>query len=231
MQRPSSQAHVGPIAQSVELTFDSDIEVVTPQLEKIQFTKFWRVPLSRQTSSRAPVGGYGRWRCSSTAKQPGSSARASMATRNSIPAPSTSCSSCPQARAKVSPCHSETFSCRIPIGRQGGQHIGRGVKPVATRYLAFRNFDTDGSSGWWARGHPAQNGHHQQDRQITRRNTRFVLKAGQRRPAGTLDHLRHPPAGAKSSGPMLSLVLTNCRRAHRKEEINETRHRQVHTHS
>jgi len=43
----------------IELTFDSDIEVVTPELEKIQFTNSGEVLLSRPDKLRAHrVGGY-----------------------------------------------------------------------------------------------------------------------------------------------------------------------------
>lgn len=45
--------------KTVELTFDSDIEVITPQLEKIQFTNSGEVLLSRPDKLRAHrVGGY-----------------------------------------------------------------------------------------------------------------------------------------------------------------------------
>ena len=45
--------------KSIELTFDSDIEVITPQLEKIQFTNSGEALLSRPDKLRAHrVGGY-----------------------------------------------------------------------------------------------------------------------------------------------------------------------------
>jgi hypothetical protein len=45
--------------QTIELKFDSDIEVVTPELEKIQFTNSGEVLLSRPDKLRAHrVGGY-----------------------------------------------------------------------------------------------------------------------------------------------------------------------------
>jgi len=45
--------------QTIELTFDSDIEVITPQLEKIQFTNSGEVLLSRPNKMRARrAGGY-----------------------------------------------------------------------------------------------------------------------------------------------------------------------------
>ena len=45
--------------KTVELTFDSDIEVITPQLEKIQFTNSGEALLSRPDKLRAHrVGGY-----------------------------------------------------------------------------------------------------------------------------------------------------------------------------
>jgi len=45
--------------KNIELTFDSDIEVVTPQLEKIQFTNSGEALLSRPDKMRAHrVGGY-----------------------------------------------------------------------------------------------------------------------------------------------------------------------------
>ena len=45
--------------KTIELTFDSDIEVITPQLEKIQFTNSGELLLSRPDKLRARrVGGY-----------------------------------------------------------------------------------------------------------------------------------------------------------------------------
>ena len=45
--------------KTIELTFDSDIEVITPQLEKIQFASSGEVLLSRPDKMRAHrVGGY-----------------------------------------------------------------------------------------------------------------------------------------------------------------------------
>ncbi|MCP4285707.1 MAG: DUF2092 domain-containing protein [Gammaproteobacteria bacterium] len=45
--------------QTIELTFDSDIEVITPQLEKIQFTNSGEALLSRPDKLRAlRMGGY-----------------------------------------------------------------------------------------------------------------------------------------------------------------------------
>ena len=45
--------------KAIELTFDSDIEVVTPQFEKIQFTNSGEVTLNRPDKLRAHrVGGY-----------------------------------------------------------------------------------------------------------------------------------------------------------------------------
>ncbi|MBP1750733.1 MAG: putative rane protein [Deltaproteobacteria bacterium] len=45
--------------KAIEITFDSDIEVITPQLEKIQFTNSGDVLLSRPNKLRAHrVGGY-----------------------------------------------------------------------------------------------------------------------------------------------------------------------------
>ncbi len=45
--------------KTIELTFDSDIEVITPQLEKIQFTNSGHALLSRPDKLRAHrIGGY-----------------------------------------------------------------------------------------------------------------------------------------------------------------------------
>jgi hypothetical protein len=50
--------HVGS-QQTIQLTFDSDIEVITPQLEKIQFANSGELLLSRPDKLRAHrVGGY-----------------------------------------------------------------------------------------------------------------------------------------------------------------------------
>jgi hypothetical protein len=47
------------VQQSIEISFDSDIEVITPQLEKIQFTNSGEALLSRPDRFRASrVGGY-----------------------------------------------------------------------------------------------------------------------------------------------------------------------------
>ena len=45
--------------QTMSLTYDSDIEVITPELQKIQFTSSGQVPLSRPDKLRASrTGGY-----------------------------------------------------------------------------------------------------------------------------------------------------------------------------
>ena len=45
--------------KTIELTFDSDIEIITPELEKIQFTNSGKAVLSRPDKLRAHrVGGY-----------------------------------------------------------------------------------------------------------------------------------------------------------------------------
>ena len=45
--------------KTIQLTFDSDIEVITPQLEKIQFTNSGEAHVSRPDKLRAHrVGGY-----------------------------------------------------------------------------------------------------------------------------------------------------------------------------
>jgi hypothetical protein len=53
--------------KTIQLTFDSDIEVITPQLEKIQFTSSGETLLSRPNKLRAyRKGGMPMWRCSSS---------------------------------------------------------------------------------------------------------------------------------------------------------------------
>ena len=55
--------------KTIELTFDSDIEVITPQLEKIQFTNSGEALLSRPDKLRATVwAAILMWSCFSTAR-------------------------------------------------------------------------------------------------------------------------------------------------------------------
>lgn len=71
--------------KTIELRFDSDIEVITPQLEKIQFTNSGEALLSRPDKLRAHrVGGYADVALYFDGKPSAFSASTSTATRSSM---------------------------------------------------------------------------------------------------------------------------------------------------
>ena len=64
--------------KAIEFTFDSDIEIITPEVEKIQFTNSGEALLRRPDKLRAHrVAAMRTWRSTSTARPPASSARTS----------------------------------------------------------------------------------------------------------------------------------------------------------
>jgi hypothetical protein len=136
--------------KTIEITFDSDIEVITPQLEKIQFTSSGEVLLSRPDKIRARrVGGYADVEMVFDGKvvsilgknvngyaqfdAPGTLDQLFEALREGYGV------ALPGADLLVS----RPFDVLI-AGVQEAKHIGRGVvEGVECEHLAFRNGDTD----------------------------------------------------------------------------------------
>jgi len=136
--------------KTIELTFDSDIEVITPQMEKIQFTNSGGALLSRPNQLRAQrVGGYADVAMvfdgktvSIVAKHlngyaqfeaPGSVDQLFAALRAGHGI------SLPFADLLLSNSHDA-----LVAGVMEAKHIGRGViDGRECEHLAFRNFDTD----------------------------------------------------------------------------------------
>jgi len=136
--------------QTLELTFDSDIEVITPELEKIQFTNSGEAMLRRPDRLRAHrVGGYadvalyfdGR-ELSVHGRNVNGFAQAAM--------PGT----LDQLFAALRDGHGVALPgadfltsnpyAALAEGVLEAKHIGRGViDGVECEHLAFRNFDTD----------------------------------------------------------------------------------------
>ncbi len=136
--------------QTIELSFDSDIEVITPQMEKIQFTNSGGALLSRPNQLRAQrVGGYADVAMVFDGKTVSIVARhldgyAQFAAPGSVDQLFEALRaghgiSLPFADLLLSNSY-ET----LVAGVMEAKHIGRGV--IAGReceHLAFRNFDTD----------------------------------------------------------------------------------------
>lgn len=136
--------------KTIELTFDSDIEVITPQLEKIQFTNSGAALLSRPDKLRAHrVGGYADVALFFDGKTvniygkhvngyaqfdaPGTVDQLIEALRMGHGV------ALPGADLLVS----NAFDV-LMADVQEAKHIGRGViDGVECEHLAFRNFDTD----------------------------------------------------------------------------------------
>jgi hypothetical protein len=136
--------------QTIELTFDSDIEVITPQLEKIQFTNSGEALVSRPDKLRAHrVGGYADVALYFDGKT------ASVFGKNvngyaQFAAPGT----LDQLFAALRAGHgvalpgadfllSNPYAALVAEVMEA-KHIGRGViDGVECEHLAFRNFDTD----------------------------------------------------------------------------------------
>ena len=136
--------------KTIELTFDSDIEIITPQLEKIQFTNSGEALLSRPDKLRAHrVGGYadvalffdgktvtiyGKHINSYTQfDAPGTVDQLIEALRQGYGI------ALPFADLILS----NSYNVLV-AGVQEAKHIGRGViDGLECEHLAFRNFDTD----------------------------------------------------------------------------------------
>jgi hypothetical protein len=136
--------------QNIELTFDSAIEIITPQLEKIQFTNSGEVLLHRPDKLRAHrVGGYADVAMvfdGKTVSIYGKHVNGYLR----LPAPGTIDQlveflreghgvSLPGADLLLS----NSYDVLV-AGVQEAKHIGRGViDGVECEHIAFRNFDTD----------------------------------------------------------------------------------------
>ncbi|MHB8788553.1 MAG: DUF2092 domain-containing protein [Desulfobulbaceae bacterium] len=136
--------------KTIELTFDSDIEVITPQLEKIQFTNSGEVLLNRPDKLRAHrLGGYAdvamvfdgkavsiygkRINGYAQFEAPGSVDQLLEALRAGHGV------SLPGADLLLS----NSYDVLV-AGVREAKHIGRGVVDGRQcEHLAFRNFDTD----------------------------------------------------------------------------------------
>jgi hypothetical protein len=136
--------------KTIDLTFDSDIEVITPQLEKIQFTNSGEVLLSRPDKLRAHrVGGYADVALFFDGKTvsvygkhingyaqfdaPGTVDQLIEALRLGHGV------ALPGADLLLS----NSYDVLV-AGIKEAKHIGRGViDGVECEHLAFRNFDTD----------------------------------------------------------------------------------------
>lgn len=136
--------------KTIELTFDSDIEVITPELEKIQFTNSGEALLSRPDKLRAHrVGGYSDVEMVFDGK--------------TVSIFSKQINSCAQFDAPGSVDNlievlraghgvalpgadlllSNSYDALV-AGVREAKYIGRGViDGVECEHLAFRNFDTD----------------------------------------------------------------------------------------
>lgn len=136
--------------KTIELTFDSDIEVVTPQLEKIQFTNSGEALLSRPDKLRAHrVGGYAEVALFFDGK----TARIFSKSINGyaqFDAPGTVDQLLEALRSGQGVSMpfgdlllSDPYAALV-AGVKDAKHIGRGViDGVECEHLAFRNFDTD----------------------------------------------------------------------------------------
>ena len=136
--------------QTIQLTFDSDIEVITPQLEKIQFTNSGEALLNRPDKLRAHrVGGYAEVEMVFDGKTVAILGK-SVNGYAQFDAPGTVDHliealrlghgvSLPGADLLLS----NSYEALI-AGVKESKHIGRGViDGVDCEHLAFRNFDTD----------------------------------------------------------------------------------------
>ena len=136
--------------KTIELSFDSDIEVITPELEKIQFTNSGEALLSRPDKLRAhrisghadvklffdgktvsvfgkSINGYAQFEAPGTVDQLIAALRAGHGV------------ALPGADLLLS----NSYEVLV-AGVKEAKHIGRGIiDGVECEHLAFRNFDTD----------------------------------------------------------------------------------------
>ncbi len=136
--------------QALELTFDSDIEVITPELEKLQFTNSGEVLLNRPDKLRAHrKGGYADVEMVFDGKT------VSILGKNlngyaQLEAPGNVDQLLEALRAGhgialpgADLLQSKSYDALV-AGVLEAKHIGRGViDGVECEHLAFRNFDTD----------------------------------------------------------------------------------------
>ena len=222
--------------KTMQLAFDSDIEVITPQLEKIQFTNSGEALLSRPDKLHAHrVGGYSDVALFFDGKTVRYLRKACQRLRTvRCPGQRGPADRGPAGRAMASRCPVPTCSCPIHMivlvaGVQEAKYIGHGViDGVTCEHLAFRNFDTDWQL-WVEVG----------ERPIPRKLV-ITSKTLNSAPQYTLrvkewktgiepspdDFTFTPPANAKMLDPMRSSNSMSCRRMHRKEKIHETHHMQ-----
>jgi hypothetical protein len=136
--------------KTIELTFDSDIEIITPQMEKIQFTNSGDMLLSRPNKIRAHrIGGYAdvalffdgktvsiygkRTNSYAQLDVPGTVDQLIEALREGYGV------ALPGADLLLSNSYQV-----LAAGVLEGKHIGRGViDGIECEHIAFRNFDTD----------------------------------------------------------------------------------------
>lgn len=136
--------------KTIELTFDSDIEVITPQLEKIQFTNSGDVLLSRPDKLRAHrVGGYADVKLVFDGKTVGIHGK-SINGYAQFDAPGTVDQLIEALRSGhgvalpgMDLLLSRPYDALVREVKES-KHIGRGViDGLECEHLAFRNFDTD----------------------------------------------------------------------------------------
>jgi len=136
--------------QTIELKFDSDIEVVTPELEKIQFTNSGEVLLSRPDKLRAHrVGGYADVALffdGKTASIYGKNLNAYA--QFEVPGSVDNLIEAMRAGHGVALPGADLLLSRpydaLVADVIEAKHLGRGViDGVQCEHLAFRNFDTD----------------------------------------------------------------------------------------
>jgi hypothetical protein len=136
--------------KTMEFTFDSDIEVITPQLEKIQFTNSGDVLVSRPDKLRAHrVGGYAEVTLYFDGKTVSIFGK-SINGYAQFDAPGTLdqlFEALRSGRGVAMPGADLLLSdpyTTLVAGVKEAKHIGRGViDGVECEHLAFRNFDTD----------------------------------------------------------------------------------------
>ncbi len=136
--------------QHIDLKFDSDIEVVTPELEKIQFTNSGEVLLSRPDKLRAHrVGGYADvalYFDGKTASIYGKNLN--VYTQFEVPGSVDHLIEAMRVGHGVALPGADLLLSRpyeaLVADVIEAKHVGRGViDGVETEHLAFRNFDTD----------------------------------------------------------------------------------------
>jgi hypothetical protein len=136
--------------QSIELTFDSAIEIITPQLEKIQFTNSGEALVSRPDKLRAHrVGGYADVALFFDGKTVSIYGKHinGYAQFDALGTVDQLIHALRQGHGVALPGADLLLSNSYDLlvaGVQEAKHIGQGViDGVACEHLAFRNFDTD----------------------------------------------------------------------------------------